>query len=87
MGLQGHSPGSPSSSTSRWFLDHSRIRIQVLDVFLDPGVAGISTDIQAFFGEKDDATCVARAAGLIMGYHKIAGFRWEKKERQQSGAV
>lgn len=40
-------PAAPSTHTS----NGSRL-LQVPDVFLDPGLAGIGTDMPALFGEK-----------------------------------
>lgn len=64
LGLRGASPyfGSccPRSTEP---LVHLGILLHVADVFLNPGIAGIGTEMPALFGEK----AVQRAEGLYRG--------------------
>lgn len=47
--------------------------LHAVDVLLNPGIAGIGTDMPAPFGEKDNTTVEALVAGLKIGSHKSAG--------------
>lgn len=51
---------------------HSGIQLQVGDVFLDPVLTGVGTDLPASFGLEDDAGLGALAAGLIIVVHEFA---------------
>lgn len=50
-----------------WLLPgHSSIQLQIIDVILDPGLIGISTDLPASLGYEDDTWLRALAAGLVI---------------------
>lgn len=50
----------------------SSVQLQVIHVLLDPGFAGVSTDLPALFGLEDHSWLGAEAAGLVIIYHKVA---------------
>lgn len=58
---------------SGFLLDHSGALLQVPDVFLDPAVSRIDTDVSALSGEEDDTRFGAVAAGLKIVNHISLG--------------
>lgn len=57
------------SNLNRFLLDHSMILLYVTDVFLDPGIFRIGTDLLALFGEKDNTILETLATGFKIAHH------------------
>lgn len=64
--------GPPRSLGSSKLPGPSGIQLQVGDVLLDPGLAGVGTDLPASFGLEDDTRLGALAAGLKIVVYEFA---------------
>lgn len=50
----------------------SSVQFQIIHVFLDPGVTGVSTDLSAPFGLEYHSWLGTEAAGLKVIHHKVS---------------